>query len=319
MKVCTKCHVGKEDFPSAKRKLDGLSSWCKECHRQAKRSAYQKNPEKYKAAQRKYALRNHLAVERRSKAYALRNREKLRVYKRQWANKNREFLKSWHAEYYRNNERKIRARSRQWRKLNKPRALESMKDRQLRILYGVDRNWLKNAIKTQGGRCALCNTNRPGGRGTWSVDHDHKNGEIRGLLCLRCNIGLGYFEDSPKIIQAASNYLRSAFTGLFSIPSRGRADSKTARLKRSHGITLVQFSALFDSQGRQCKICLKRKPPKVQSSIWKVDHDHLTMKIRGILCGKCNLGLGYFGDKIALLLNAIKYLRSKRTLKSTGT
>jgi Recombination endonuclease VII len=319
MKVCTRCGLSKDDFPSAKRMRDTLSSWCRDCHREGKRIRYRKNPEKYKTAQREYVKRNRAAVAGRRKAYALRNREKLRVYKRQWACENRKFLKSWHAGYYRKNLEKIRTRSKLWRKKNKLRALESMKNRQLKILYGVDRKWLKDAIKAQRGRCAICNSKKPGGFGTWSVDHDHKTGNIRGLLCSRCNIGLGFFEDSSVILRAAEKYLRCSFTGLFSIRSRGRADSRAARLKRAHGLTLTQFFDLFNSQHRQCKICLNPKPVKVQSSVWKVDHDHITMRIRGILCGKCNFALGYFRDDIGILLKAIKYLKSPGKFRKTGT
>lgn len=319
MKTCTKCRAMKSDFPKNKRMADKFSSWCRGCHRQRRRDDYAKNPEKYKSAAKRYALKNRLSIARRAKAYALRNREKLKSYKQRWANKNRKFLKSWHAKYYRMNEKKIRARSSLWRKLNRPRALECMKNRQLKILYGVDRKWLQAAIKNQKGLCAICSCEKPGGIGTWHVDHDHKTGEIRGLLCSYCNLGLGYFEDSQVILLSAANYLEHSFTGLLSIPGRGRADSRAARLKRTHGLTLTRFTALFKSQKRRCKICLKSKPRKVQSSVWKVDHDHLTMKIRGILCGKCNLGLGYFRDDTEILSKAVLYLKFPKCVRKTGT
>jgi len=39
------------------------------------------------------------------------------------------------------------------------------------------------------------------------VDHDHKTGKIRGLLCKRCNVGMGYFKDDPSILKKAVRYL----------------------------------------------------------------------------------------------------------------
>ncbi len=58
---------------------------------------------------------------------------------------------------------------------------------------------------TQGGVCGIC-----GGRDRdrdLAIDHDHETGEIRGLLCSRCNTALGSFRDNPEIITAALSYL----------------------------------------------------------------------------------------------------------------
>jgi hypothetical protein len=41
-----------------------------------------------------------------------------------------------------------------------------------------------------------------------AYDHDHSTGEFRGWLCLRCNLGLGYFKDSEQLLQAALAYLK---------------------------------------------------------------------------------------------------------------
>ena len=65
-------------------------------------------------------------------------------------------------------------------------------------------------LAKQNGQCAICATTDPGcGHKHFCVDHDHKTGEVRGLLCMRCNKGLGLFKDDPVITQLATNYLRS--------------------------------------------------------------------------------------------------------------
>jgi len=52
-------------------------------------------------------------------------------------------------------------------------------------------------------KCAICKTGCPD-----NLDHDHKTGLVRGVLCLKCNMGLGYFEDNPDYLAAAIIYLR---------------------------------------------------------------------------------------------------------------
>ena len=62
-------------------------------------------------------------------------------------------------------------------------------------------------LASQGGGCAICGYRvKPGGR-RLNVDHDHKTGVVRGLLCARCNRGLGWFSDDPQRLKAAAVYL----------------------------------------------------------------------------------------------------------------
>lgn len=73
-------------------------------------------------------------------------------------------------------------------------------------------------VDSQGNVCRLCGTDDPGPRGTWAVDHDHSccpgsgatcGGCIRGLLCHRCNMGLGYFKENPDLLEKAATYIRT--------------------------------------------------------------------------------------------------------------
>lgn len=83
-------------------------------------------------------------------------------------------------------------------------------------------NWRKQGIvftvaeydamlAEQGGGCAVCGTDQAGGSshatGTFHVDHDHATGQVRGLLCARCNRGVGLFEDKASLFRAAARYL----------------------------------------------------------------------------------------------------------------
>lgn len=61
-------------------------------------------------------------------------------------------------------------------------------------------------LENQDGKCAICgNTNRSGNR--LAVDHNHDTGEVRELLCHRCNTGIGLFEDNSDLLERARNYL----------------------------------------------------------------------------------------------------------------
>lgn len=66
----------------------------------------------------------------------------------------------------------------------------------------------------QGGVCAICQrpetkVHRDGSVCRLSVDHDHTSGDVRGLLCSKCNVGLGSFEDSPEALRRAADYIES--------------------------------------------------------------------------------------------------------------
>ena len=78
-------------------------------------------------------------------------------------------------------------------------------------------------------------------------------------------------------------------------------------LQWRYGLTVEQYDAILKSQGGRCAICRAERPDS-RTKQWHVDHCHATGKVRGLLCGQCNLGLGQFRDDPALLRQAIKYL-----------
>jgi hypothetical protein len=61
------------------------------------------------------------------------------------------------------------------------------------------------ALKASTAECVIC-----GSEETLVVDHDHKTGNIRGLLCNHCNRGLGHFRDDPDVLEYARIYLLSS-------------------------------------------------------------------------------------------------------------
>ncbi len=77
----------------------------------------------------------------------------------------------------------------------------------LKRAFGLTVQQYDEMLVAQGGRCALCGSDFPGGRGRFVVDHCHDTGKIRGLLCNLCNVGLGALRDSPQLLQKAIHYL----------------------------------------------------------------------------------------------------------------
>jgi hypothetical protein len=76
------------------------------------------------------------------------------------------------------------------------------------IKYGTTKDFIDALFAQQGAVCAICTTDIPGKKG-WQIDHDHKTGKIRGVLCLKCNVGLGNLRDDPRILRVAALYLEN--------------------------------------------------------------------------------------------------------------
>lgn len=70
---------------------------------------------------------------------------------------------------------------------------------------GLTHSELNAIYSVAGGLCAICGS--PRGVRNHALDHDHKTGKIRGVLCGRCNSGLGQFNDDVEVMQKAIDYL----------------------------------------------------------------------------------------------------------------
>jgi hypothetical protein len=81
--------------------------------------------------------------------------------------------------------------------------------------------------------------------------------------------------------------------------------SRNRRLRSNYGLSIEGYNALLAQQGGACAIC--RKHPEQRLC---VDHCHVTRKVRRLLCRRCNLGIGYFGDDPRLLRRAVAYLEA---------
>lgn len=119
-------------------------------------------------------------------------------YGKKWYEANRESELERNKEYYQTS--------------GKQKKLEAYPERRRRILksrYGITPERFDELYSQQHGKCAICKQTY---HATLHIDHDHSNGEIRGLLCNNCNRGLGHFKDDPERLQEAIQYLQKMGT-----------------------------------------------------------------------------------------------------------
>ena len=106
----------------------------------------------------------------------------------------------------------------------------------MRRKYGITIYQFNRMVEEQDGRCKIC----------WHVptkfqiDHCHKTGRVRGLLCWRCNRGLGFFYEVPDMFARAASYLSSTFDARTTDPERsvlGHLARKAERLEEPFAVT----------------------------------------------------------------------------------
>jgi Recombination endonuclease VII len=114
------------------------------------------------------------------------------------------YCKSCNSEYY----KKTRRHGSQHRSPADIRARD--RHATLRRKYGISVEEYEQILAEQDGVCAICGEDEKDQRwGCLYVDHDHKTGKIRGLLCRDCNLALGLFQDDLALLKRAVRYLRT--------------------------------------------------------------------------------------------------------------
>lgn len=76
----------------------------------------------------------------------------------------------------------------------------------LRSTYGITPQTYAEMLFLQGGVCKICSGVNPSGK-ELCVDHDHKTGAVRGLLCSNCNTAIGLLREDPELLARAAEYL----------------------------------------------------------------------------------------------------------------
>jgi hypothetical protein len=97
----------------------------------------------------------------------------------------------------------------------------------------------------------------------------------------------------------------------FTLSGKRKVSNRKSHLKRKYGLTLDAFEALLASQGGGCAIC-----GRIDAD--NVDHDHVTGRVRGILCFKCNVAIGLLDEDWSRANSASAYLDRDDELRSVA-
>ncbi|MBA7567374.1 hypothetical protein ES708_09085 [subsurface metagenome] len=123
-----------------------------------------------------------------------------RIYKTQ--KEKREYAKRW----AKDNPEKVSKRNKKYRENYPEKIKEMQKKSDLKRHYGLSyKDWLR-IWEDQDGKCAICRRNFSKPSDAF-VDHNHETGKVRGLLCRKCNFGIGFFDDNLKLTIKATQYL----------------------------------------------------------------------------------------------------------------
>lgn len=95
----------------------------------------------------------------------------------------------------------------EWRKENPIKTKQYRRTSNLRHFYGMSNKEYNLKYEQQGGCCAICDKHQSELSLALAVDHDHRDGTIRDLLCSNCNLGIGNFQDNPDLMMRAIKYL----------------------------------------------------------------------------------------------------------------
>jgi hypothetical protein len=110
-------------------------------------------------------------------------------------------------EYGNQNKDSRAARSKAWREANPERQQAHSRRHHLWRKFGMTLEDYDQMLASQNGRCAICATTDTAPWSCFTVDHDHKTGAVRALLCQKCNTSIGHAGDDVERLRKAVAYL----------------------------------------------------------------------------------------------------------------
>lgn len=179
MKQCNACQQMKPltEYTVNKAIKDGYSNRCKVCYNTGRKHWRIENPEKASEADKRNRVKKLERIKEYRKAYWAANKERLSVMTKKWKEDNRdtECRKS----------------------LNR----ETVKR------YGITLEEKYKMVTEQQNRCLICGNEFSSSKDT-HVDHNHTTRKVRGILCGRCNAGIGNFRENAEYLAGAIRYIK---------------------------------------------------------------------------------------------------------------
>jgi hypothetical protein len=186
------------------------------------RAAYRKFKEEHPEAARERLRKKNLQSKAYRKEYNKRNAERMRLRNKAYRDKNIDRALELSRKYYHENKGQIRekaaAYAKSWRE-NHPEEYKARNKKHNRLRYernpycgrierhGISVQQIKDMVATQKNSCGICGKEFL--NNFFHIDHCHKTGRVRGLLCRKCNVGIGFMEDDVSILQKAIKYVQS--------------------------------------------------------------------------------------------------------------
>lgn len=142
----------------------------------------------------------------------------MKDYHKKYYQENKEYVDKQNKKYYEENKKEVVAYKKEWYNDNKDKILKMRKKRynltpeeqkrNSRLKqYGINFEDYDRMFIEQNGCCAICGKHQTKEKKSLHVDHNHKTGKIRGLLCQKCNHGVGLFNDNLDLLKKAIEYL----------------------------------------------------------------------------------------------------------------
>lgn len=171
--------------------------------------------EERKEYEKRYRAEHKEKIKERDKQYHAEHKKEAKEYEKQYRAEHKEKIKEWKKQYNANRIEENKEYGKQYRVKNKERIKQynnnhkkEEKIRHLRNKYNITPEQYNELFNKQNGKCMICKKHQSELKKLLGVDHNHKTGKVRGLLCDNCNKGIGLLKEDINILINAINYLK---------------------------------------------------------------------------------------------------------------